>query len=580
VRIAAVRIENFRGIRFLEVDGLAREPLITVSGPNGSGKSLVLEAISLAWRVDRLPSMLLPQFTVGPWGRQARIELGLVLVGEERRALETVRDAIGGPEGEAPSEVRVCLTISAPAEQYADPTPPIFESSPWIGLTRHPAFSASHGFAQIDHLPADRPTGRGEAPQINPALIGEEQRENLRNQVVSSYAQTRGYVGVGGIAPLLATADYLDFLAEREGRERAGDFEAITGPFFEATGKEIELPRVDHGSPHGASIRVRTLAGTEHTLDQLSSGEQEVLALSYFVRRLSARGGVLLIDEPELHLHPALQRAFFADLSAIADRAQVCIVTHSPRLVTAASLPGVLHVRPAGREVENQLSRLDDERDRLALLDDLGIHPIELLQSRFLVIVEGTTDAQRIAAILPLELSSAVVSIAGNAQAVESACRSLESAEGVPFIAVRDRDLMDDEARESLLGAHPGLYVWPKRSLENVLLHPPLIAETLRRAGAASSEAEVVTTLRGLADSHKPHVAKELLEIELARRHGYSPHGDDPVSKLRSFYEESRRVVDEKLREFDEVRSAVELRVGGALAGRLGDHDGRQARFG
>jgi hypothetical protein len=392
-------------------------------------------------------------------------------------------------------------------------------------------------------------------------LIGEEQRENLRNQVVSSYAQTRGYVGVGGIAPLLATADYLDFLAEREGRERAGDFEAITGPFFEATGKEIELPRVDHGSPHGASIRVRTLAGTEHTLDQLSSGEQEVLALSYFVRRLSARGGVLLIDEPELHLHPALQRAFFADLSAIADRAQVCIVTHSPRLVTAASLPGVLHVRPAGREVENQLSRLDDERDRLALLDDLGIHPIELLQSRFLVIVEGTTDAQRIAAILPLELSSAVVSIAGNAQAVESACRSLESAEGVPFIAVRDRDLMDDEARESLLGAHPGLYVWPKRSLENVLLHPPLIAETLRRAGAASSEAEVVTTLRGLADSHKPHVAKELLEIELARRHGYSPHGDDPVSKLRSFYEESRRVVDEKLREFDEVRSAVELEL-------------------
>jgi hypothetical protein len=82
----------------------------------------------------------------------------------------------------------------------------------------------------------------------------------------------------------------LDLLAEREGREPSGDFDAITGPFSTATGKDIKRPSADPTSPYGAVIRVETPSGTTHSLDQLSSGEQEVLNLAFFVRRLSARG--------------------------------------------------------------------------------------------------------------------------------------------------------------------------------------------------------------------------------------------------------------------------------------------------
>src|SRR5262249_39436046 len=156
--------------------------------------------------------------------------------------------------------------------------------------------------------------------------------------------------------------------------------------------------------PYGASLKVETPEGMEHTLDQLSSGEQEALGLMYFVRRLSAKGGALLIDEPELHLHPALQRSLFQTLQGISAPAHDMITTHSPRLVVASSLDAVLHMSPSTRGDTNQLTRAGTEEARLELLSDLGVHPIEILQSDLLVLVEGSTDVALLEALLPVEL--------------------------------------------------------------------------------------------------------------------------------------------------------------------------------
>jgi AAA domain, putative AbiEii toxin, Type IV TA system len=123
-------------------------------------------------------------------------------------------------------------------------------------------------------------------------------------------------ISLSGIAPLLASLDYVDLLAQREGRPPTGEYDTLVQTFAAATSKQILRPSLDPYSPQGASLFVETPAGVRHRLDALSSGEQEVLGLTYFIRRLSARGGVLLIDEPELHLHPSLQRAFFSAVEA------------------------------------------------------------------------------------------------------------------------------------------------------------------------------------------------------------------------------------------------------------------------
>ena len=45
---------------------------------------------------------------------------------------------------------------------------------------------------------------------------------------------------------------------------------------------------------------------TQHDINELSSGEKEILFAYLRARTLSPRQSVLLIDEPELHLNPGL----------------------------------------------------------------------------------------------------------------------------------------------------------------------------------------------------------------------------------------------------------------------------------
>ena len=427
MRISSFRIRNFRGLRLAEIDGLAEAPLITVSGPNGSGKSLLFEAIALVGRLGHPPYLQRYGHLVGPWGEEAELQVGIKLRPSERDALkEYMRDRI---EGDPPEEIVRRAVIRKEGEVE-------LQEDAWANQLRSLEAIRELPFLQLDFLPADRTIPRGEQPNVNPALLGEEQRESFRQQIVSSYIQTRGVVSLSGIAPVLASLDYTDLLAERQKVESTGDFDAITESFYRSTSKGIQRPSLDPRSDYGATLKVRTAEGLEHTLDQLSSGEQEALGLMFFVRRLSSRGGVLLIDEPELHLHPALQRSLFAILEGIADRAQVLISTHSPRLVVATSLDAVLHMSPPTAEDVNQLKRAHDEEARLQLLDELGVHPIEVLQSDLLVIVEGTTDIAVLEALLPVELGRATIRAAGSAHQVEEACKALGAHDGFPFIGI------------------------------------------------------------------------------------------------------------------------------------------------
>jgi energy-coupling factor transporter ATP-binding protein EcfA2 len=69
-----------------------------------------------------------------------------------------------------------------------------------------------------------------------------------------------------------------------------------------------------------------------HTLDELSTGERQVLILLYMVARWAEPGCIVMIDEPELFLHPSLINGMLARLKAlVASRAgQLIITSHLP----------------------------------------------------------------------------------------------------------------------------------------------------------------------------------------------------------------------------------------------------------
>ena len=93
----------------------------------------------------------------------------------------------------------------------------------------------------------------------------------------------------------------------------------------------------------------------KRTLDQLSGGYQAVLALAADLAWRMAQGNphrsnpleseaVVLIDEIELHLHPAWQQRILPDLLRTFPNAQFIVSTHSPQVLTTVKPEQVIEL--------------------------------------------------------------------------------------------------------------------------------------------------------------------------------------------------------------------------------------------
>lgn len=96
------------------------------------------------------------------------------------------------------------------------------------------------------------------------------------------------------------------------------------------SGKEI-----DHDIQQGEGrlrVKLKDRRGRHHTLDELSAGEHQVLILLFLVAHWAERGAVVLIDEPDLYLHPSLVSGLLASLEGLVAKldGQLMITSHQP----------------------------------------------------------------------------------------------------------------------------------------------------------------------------------------------------------------------------------------------------------
>ncbi|RMF33160.1 MAG: ATP-binding protein [Chloroflexi bacterium] len=78
-------------------------------------------------------------------------------------------------------------------------------------------------------------------------------------------------------------------------------------------------------------------ATTKVRLDQLPSGEQQCLLLFGELARRRREGAIIAIDEPEISLHPTLQRRVVHQLGRFAREwdSQIILATHSLEVLRA-----------------------------------------------------------------------------------------------------------------------------------------------------------------------------------------------------------------------------------------------------
>ncbi len=137
-----------------------------------------------------------------------------------------------------------------------------------------------------------------------------------------------------------------------------------------------------------SEILIRKSSGHMLPLRSLGDGIVHCLALAYELAYDGNR--IFLIEEPELGVHPTLQRVFARFVNKERQQGQVIFSTHSSVFLNERNLDAVVRVSlVGGRSVANECSGYTDAR---TVLDDLGQRASDVLQANVCVWVEGPTD--------------------------------------------------------------------------------------------------------------------------------------------------------------------------------------------
>lgn len=133
--------------------------------------------------------------------------------------------------------------------------------------------------------------------------------------------------------------------------------------FQEISGHQVKLDFLDNHKPFkDAFFTTRKDNHQQIAINNLGSGYEMIFSLlySFYLAKQSGKQLIIIIDEPELHLHPALQEKFVDFLLEFSKDAQIFISSHSPLLVKQLSYNEKVKTRllKNGSQIEDMGNRV------------------------------------------------------------------------------------------------------------------------------------------------------------------------------------------------------------------------------
>ena len=244
-------------------------------------------------------------------------------------------------------------------------------------------------------------------------------------------------------------------------------------------GKEL----LDINPAQPREFQYKDESGQSLPFNALSSGEQEVVKVLFDVARKEIKHSVIIIDEPELHLHPTLTFKLIESLKSIGEHTnQFIFLTHSADLISTYYSTGNVYFIDSTQTGTNQAHRLSDlnhsHHELVQLIgENLGLFAV----GKKIVFVEGESSSidrltyHKIALSVNPELKISPVGSVMNIGALKTVEEQLRnSVFGVDMYMLRDRDgLRQDQIDELEEGKK--LICLKRRHIENYFLNEEIL---------------------------------------------------------------------------------------------------------
>jgi len=547
MRLVEARIRNFRGLKNIEFS--TSGPVTVIVGPNAVGKTSIFEAIRLH-KALLSPTLLNESITVlsnmgaffgptqsiladslmGDRSQKLEIRLTIEFADAEIATLESqmpqlatlhLRNRLAVPPGQQELGLLQFLSSDEGRKQLDQATVEMRESvqslraakrisptlliDPKQGAARGQDLVSQEllaGFLQsvpptqtlLNYFPSDRAMPTGEVPIQLGATDTAAQMQSYIAQPATKYARLKQYL-------------VTQFMRGEQTRDELhADFNQVFKSLL--PGKHLANLRLSPQGTLSVTIQDENTKAL-YDLDYMSSGEKGLLCTFFLMRRSTAPGGIILLDEPELHLNPGVCRQILPFLLEAVVKplgVQILICTHSPEVLAFAHENNdceLLHI-VNGSEISEIHS--EDKRQAFEALRRLGVQTMDVLFSRGSVFVEGTDSTELLQSGFPERLAGYKVTQLRGRPEIEKNIKSLQGAEAKGELDslqcfVFDRDRAPTELHDTTLVK---VLQWERYCLENYLLDNDAIYEVceskdLKVGDPPASRGSVRNTLRDLA---------------------------------------------------------------------------------
>jgi len=508
MQILSFRIENFRNLRLAECSNLP--DFIVICGGNGCGKSALLEALMTAKEyAGSYGNFNFDPSVVSADATKATITMKLAFAESERLF---VKEKFGS---ECPETDDVIIEINKGGGARV-----IKRSSPVSQLLSYYGHAiGSPGF--FDYINAYRYAPKSRLQTWDASFLSDDRTKQTLALGEQKFQLTKQYLAGIKMRDLqeLQTSLQSGTPIHRDSLEEIRNFFDLF--FAPMKLKDVFIDK----SPF--EFVISTHAGNID-IDDLSSGEKEILNIFIRFHQLKPNGAVILFDEADAHLHPDLERRYLEVLRQLGQGNQLLLTTHSPEMMIAAGTDALYTIlKEPPENGGNQFVRVTHDEHLHSVLSELmGSRGIVSFNQR-IVFIEGedaSADREIYEAAYPPGKYNISFVPAGNSATVRKTAEQvnalLTTSIGFQlYFSIVDGDI---ERIESDPTEGKRLFRLPVYHVENLLLDDKEILEVTRSMMGSkcpySTADDVSKDLQKLvlSDTHLKPYARALLDARIA----------------------------------------------------------------